>query len=159
MSAGADPSASGATRVAGSLNFKDKYAPDYPTVAIVHSAPGRISTPAQLDEFKLFAPKEAPIAPPSFRASRLRKAGVRQWPDYQRCVGGAPPNHDGTGPDISKADFTWCMTAIDWGWSPEETATQLMLESAKARENGARYAEATAQHAAEAVARRRGQVR
>ena len=31
---GADPTASGATRVAGSLNFKDKYAPDFPRVAI-----------------------------------------------------------------------------------------------------------------------------
>ena len=29
---GADATASGATRVAGSLNFKDKYAPDFPRV-------------------------------------------------------------------------------------------------------------------------------
>ena len=31
---GADATASGATRVAGSLNFKDKYAPNFPRVAI-----------------------------------------------------------------------------------------------------------------------------
>ena len=31
---GADATASGATRVAGSLNFKDKYAPDFPRVQI-----------------------------------------------------------------------------------------------------------------------------
>ena len=34
---GADPTASGATRIAGSLNFKDKYAPAFPRVAI-HTA-------------------------------------------------------------------------------------------------------------------------
>src|ERR1700677_4623542 len=31
---GADATASGATRVAGSLNFKDKYAPNFPRVAV-----------------------------------------------------------------------------------------------------------------------------
>ena len=42
-----------------------------------------------------------------------------------------------TGPDISRADFVWCMTAITWGWSTDETAERLMEESAKAQENGA----------------------
>jgi hypothetical protein len=36
---GADTTASGATRVAGSLNFKEKYAPHFPRVAI-HTARG-----------------------------------------------------------------------------------------------------------------------
>ena len=35
---GADATASGATRVAGSLNFKDKYAPDFPRVDDPRSA-------------------------------------------------------------------------------------------------------------------------
>ncbi len=39
--AGADPTASGATRVAGSLNFKEKYAPNFPRVAIHQANPGR----------------------------------------------------------------------------------------------------------------------
>jgi hypothetical protein len=38
---GADTTASGATRVAGSLNFKDKYAPDFPRVQIRAAHPGR----------------------------------------------------------------------------------------------------------------------
>ena len=59
-------------------------------------------------------------------------------------------------PDISKADFTWCMMAIDWGWSVTATAARLMEESRKAQENGERYALGTAQNAAAAVARRRG---
>jgi hypothetical protein len=49
-------------------------------------------------------------------------------------------NHDKTGPDISKADFTWCMTAISWGHGIEETAE--------------RFAELTAEKFGSAVARR-----
>ena len=40
--AGADPSASGATRIAGSYNFKPKYVPDYPRVRLQSIAPKRI---------------------------------------------------------------------------------------------------------------------
>ena len=53
---------------------------------------------------------------------------------------------------ISKADFTFCMTAIDWGWSFEAAAERLMQKSAKAQENGERYALTTA-----AAVERRGQ--
>jgi hypothetical protein len=45
------------------------------------------------------------------------------------------------------------MTALDWGWNIEETATRLMEVSSKARENGERYAALTAQNAAAAVER------
>ena len=67
---------------------------------------------------------------------------------------GAPLNHAETGPDISKADFVWCMTAISWGWTVDEAKAQLMEESTKARENGERYADLTARNAALAVERR-----
>jgi hypothetical protein len=79
----------------------------------------------------------------------------RGWPDYQRCMDGAPPNGDGTGPDRSRADFTWCMTAIDWGWSVEEAGDRLMELSEKAQENGDDYVLRTARNAAAAVERRR----
>ena len=46
------------------------------------------------------------------------------------------------------------MTAIDWGWSIEETAARLMEESIKAQENGHNYALTTARNAAAAVERR-----
>jgi hypothetical protein len=39
----------------------------------------------------------------------------------------------------------------DWGYSTEETANKLMEVSAKARENGQRYANLTASNAAAAV--------
>jgi len=46
-------------------------------------------------------------------ASKLKATGM---PSYLRCVQGAPENRNKTGPDISRADFTWCMTALSWGW-------------------------------------------
>jgi hypothetical protein len=51
-----------------------------------------------------------------------------------------PEAQDGGRADISRADFTWCLIAIDWGWSVEDTAAQLMEESSKALENGQHYA-------------------
>ena len=70
---------------------------------------------------------------------------------------GAPLNSEETGPDISRADFVFCMTAIDWGWGVDETAERLMEESTKAQENGKGYADLTARNAALAVERRHQQ--
>ena len=83
----------------------------------------------------------------------------RKWPSYARCVDGAPLNQEETGPDISRADFVWCMTAITWGWSVDDTAERLMEESTKAQANGEGYAELTARNAAAAVERRNQQPR
>jgi hypothetical protein len=46
---GADKSASGATRVAGTVNHKRKYEPEFPTVRIEEAHPGRTVTKAQLE--------------------------------------------------------------------------------------------------------------
>ena len=150
---GADATASGATRVAGSLNIKDKYAPDFPRVEIRTVQPGRRTSADELQQLGLVAPPEEfpalPPAPP--RVSR----GARRWPSYARCVEGAPLNSEETGPDISRADFVFCMTAITWGWTVEEAAERLMTESAKAKAQGMRYAELTARNAAAAVQRNR----
>jgi len=151
--AGADDTASGSTRVAGSINFKDKYAPNFPRVEIAHVNPGRIANQDELIAMGLVAAPEA-SAKVTHIGSASQERKERRWPNYQRCIQGAPENRDKTGPDISRADFTWCMTAIDWGFTIEDTAKQLMLESAKAKENGERYALLTAQNAAAAVERR-----
>jgi hypothetical protein len=151
--AGADDSASGATRVAGSVNFKDKYAPDFPRVQIAYAAPNLMASVSQLESLGLVT-TPAKSARPYIPFSPIYRTRSRKWPSYQVCVQGAPPNRDDTGPDISKADFTWCMTAISWGHGIEETASHLMEESPKARENGERYALMTAQNAAAAVERR-----
>jgi hypothetical protein len=72
-------------------------------------------------------------------------------------VDGAPLNSEETGPGISRADFVFCMTAISWGWSVDDTAARLMEESTKAQTSGKAYADLTARNAALAVERRRQQ--
>jgi len=148
---GADPTASGSTRVSGSRNFKSKYAPAFPVVQLARANAGNVVSPAALELAGLVAPPEVPAV---FHRVSWPRGGRRRWPSYARCVQHAPAVHQGERPDVSRADFTWCMTAIDWGFSVEETATRLMEESSKARENGERYAITTAENAAAAVARR-----
>ena len=154
--AGADPSASGSTRVSGSLNFKEKYAPHFPRVEAVHACPGLVVTRAEVEALGVVALREQTesVRPPA-RVSP-RRPGAKGWPSYRRCVEGAPPARDGGRPDISRADFTWCLLALDWGWSVEEAADRLMQESPKARENGDTYALRTARNAAAALEQRGG---
>ena len=151
----ADASASGATRISGSRNFKAKYAPHFPIIEILACHPGKVVQRVELDRLELVAPvAEVKVAAPSVSRFPVDR---RKWPSYQRCVLQAPPVRGGEDrPDISKADFVWCMTALDWGWSMAATAARLMQESQKAQENGDHYALLTAQNAAAAVARRRG---
>src|SRR3954466_16259753 len=59
---GADATASGAAPVAGSLNFKDKYAPDLPRVRSAPAQPGRTTTTTELHQLGLVAPPEE-VAP------------------------------------------------------------------------------------------------
>jgi hypothetical protein len=54
-------------------------------------------------------------------------------------------------------DFVWCMTALTWGWSTDETADRLMEESGKARANGRAYVDLTVRNALLAVERRKQQ--
>jgi RepB DNA-primase from phage plasmid len=106
--AGADPSASGETRIAGTTNYKLKYEPDFPTVTILDSAPDRIVTQAKLDSLGLVSPPEpAPaVIPLRSRRKHTPSEGERTWPDYERCVAGAPPSKVGDGADRSMADFS-----------------------------------------------------
>jgi hypothetical protein len=147
--AGADLSASGATRIAGSLNFKEKYAPDYPVVKIAAQQTGRITDAGELERLGLVGPKEefTPLPRDASFVSRF-------WPSYAKAIDGAPLNRDGSGPDRSRADFIWSMIAISWGHSRDATAARLMIESEKARSEGRAYADYTARNAAIAVAKR-----
>jgi hypothetical protein len=151
----ADPTASGATRVAGSHNFKDKYAPNFPIVQLISATRGLTTTQRELESLGLV---EKPELKQGMSRSVLRpfhsgRSGKRGWPSYDRCVAGAPPTHDGNKTDISRADFTWCMTASSWGWPTEQIALRLMELSEKAQENGERYAVLTAEKAAAAADR------
>jgi DNA primase RepB-like protein len=150
---GADPSASGATRLAGSLNFKRKYAPDFPSVSILEATAKRTVTRAELEALGLVAaPDPVAISPPG-RVSFSGRA--KQWPSYERCLQNAPCAHGSDRADVSRADFTFCLLAVDWGWSIAEVCERLLEKSSKARGNGEAYARLTAHRAAAAVNRRR----
>jgi hypothetical protein len=149
---GADLTASGATRVGGTFNFKRKYEPDFPMVKILHAAPGRIATPSQLEAMGIVAASEPVhvVATPS----RASSAG-RSWPDYERCVLGAPMKHGENRPDISRADFFYAMLCAQRNFSIEGIAARLMELSSKAKENGQHYAQLTAENAMAATERQR----
>src|SRR3954447_6890354 len=155
---GADAGASGATRIAGSRNLKPKYAPNFPRVVIHTAQPGRKTDYAELEQLGLVAPPEE-FAPLPAAPARSISGSNRKWPSYPMCVEGAPPNQAGTGPDLSLADWTWCMTASTWGFGETEMAEMLLVVSEHPRHpsNGARSAERTARRAAAAVERRRQQ--
>jgi RepB DNA-primase from phage plasmid len=147
--AGADPAASGATRIAGSVNFKPGYQPHFPRVGMVQRAPGRIVAARELIALGLVAvPEERPDRVSPLVQSRPGRRRI--WPDYRRCIDGAPRNHGDTGPDISRADFVWCRTALAWGFGLAEVAARLLEQSNKARAagQGERYVRLTAEKAA-----------
>jgi len=144
---GADLSASGSVRMAGTGNFKEAYKANFPTVAIEEAHPGRIVTRAELEGRGLVVPAPAKPEPSPLRCSnRPRRLG---WPDYERCLEEAHAR----GRKRSSADFTFCCIAIDlFRRTPEETAARLMEVSGKARENGEAYALDQAMNAAAKVA-------
>jgi hypothetical protein len=151
---GADLYASGATRIAGSVNFKPAYAPDFPIVQMIEARRQWIVSEGKLEAAGLVAAPEMRVR---IEAVRVAPSGrAKAWPSYERCLRNAPLRQRGNRPDTSRADFTFCLLAIDWGWSIEETRQRLLEKSSKARENGDRYARRTAERAAEAVDRRSG---
>jgi len=159
-----DKAASHATRLAGTENWKTKYLPDPPTVTIPEAHPGRIMTPAQLEELHLLAEPARTASVVDLRPHRVSRPSdrARQWPDYERCLLGAPRSGDGNGPDRSLADYFFCKMAAQRGWSVEQTEQKLLEVSEKARERARGgdegYAHITAVNAAAAAeqARRRG---
>lgn len=152
---GADMGASGATRIAGSLNLKQKYAPNYPRVAIREMQPGHVTNAAELERLGLVAPPEE-FKPLPASPARFEHRGGHTWPSYEIAVGYAPMNHAGTDKDYSAADIGWCITAIRRNIGVEETAAMLLEVSEHARHpsNGKRYAERTVTKAAQYVAER-----
>lgn len=147
----ADVNASGAVRLCGTKNRKLEHAPDFPTVRLVESQLGRMTTTGELQKTKLLqetttattTPPRAPSAP-RFKSST--------WPDYGRCLNDAPARNKGEGVDISRADWNFALIAADRGFSAQEIAGELMNVSEKAKKDGIKYAERTAQRAVEKVA-------
>jgi hypothetical protein len=155
--AGADPTASGATRVSGSLNFKNKYAPAFPVVTITHTNAGNVVSASALEQAGFVTPAEtqAPRRGSSF-GGREGRQRPKAWPSYDRCVQGAPLAHGEEKPDISRADFTWARTAYQWGHSVDAIAARLTDLSSNASKDGPKYIQLTVTRAAASVDRERG---
>ena len=153
--AGADLNASGATRLAGSYNFKSQYAPNYPRVRLHSIAPLHAVTVGELYRAGLVAAAEHMPRAPRHALTQRRRNRLLVWPSYARCLADASSakNHDGK--DRSAADFNFCLISIDRGWSIEATANQLMAESEKAKSAGYSYALFTAKRAASIVSSNR----
>jgi hypothetical protein len=147
--AGADLGANGNVRLAGSLNVKSVYSPDFPTVRIEATLSRPRVGPEDFRALGLVAPAQAGGG--VYRAP-LNGKRPRAWPSYECCLAGAPATAAGE-KDRSLAEFCWCCTAIRWGWSPTEAAAQLMNEPlSKAHKRAEPYAIHTARKAAAAVA-------
>ncbi len=148
-STGADLHASGAVRLCGTTNHKKDHAPDFPTVRLIESQPGRTTTTEELRKSELLqeaTPPRAP-SPPRFES--------RTFPDYGRCLSDAPARNKGEEKDISRADWQFSLIAADRGFTAEQIAAELMTLSEKAKQDGNKYAERTAKRAVESVARRK----
>jgi hypothetical protein len=70
----------------GSLNLKDRYARDFPRVAIREAQPGRKTSPAELERLGLLAP---------LPAARPFPRGTDKWPLCPVCLDKAPRNRAG----------------------------------------------------------------
>jgi hypothetical protein len=154
---GADPGASGAVRMAGSLNFKPKYAPHYPRVSVAYSNVERPYANVKTLEKSGLVAAPLPIEKilPRLQDGRPPNA----WPDYQRCVEGAPQARAHDGPDYSRADFTWAKIALEkfrWIQQPEKVVEELLGRSPKAQEQGIEYARLTVASAIRAITERGG---
>jgi len=145
----ADLTASGSVRVAGTFNYKRKYAPNFPLVAIEEAHPGRIVTRPELEGRGLVAPAPPKSEAPASAVRCSDRPHRPAWPSYERCLDEALNR----GRKRSSADFTFCCIAIDlFKRTPEETAAKLLEVSSKARENGEAYALDQAMSAAAKVA-------
>lgn len=126
---GADLKASQSVRIAGSLNCKRKYAPDFPRVRIEDSFMGHRVKACDLEDLLAAEPVPAPPSPVRRFWSGRRDRG---WPDYQAVLRGAPANKAGE-PDGSAADFLWCKWALEREHSAADVEAELERVSEKAR--------------------------
>lgn len=159
-SIGADLGANGAVRLAGSLNVKPQYKRSdggYPRVKLIEVIGGLLTTPEQLEGIGLLY-----HSPPCVSSSgvssgqgsvigdRYSKSEPKQWPSYERVFAGAYNTKSGK-PDVSRVDFCWARTALQWGWGENAVIAKLIELSPKARRRREEYAVRTVQRAARSL--------
>jgi hypothetical protein len=145
----ADSGASGAFRIAGSFNAKEKHRRadgSYPRVRLIWVNHGHTVTVEELNTAGLLPPvpraaRRRAVNPtvPS-PASKRRSIGsriARRVPRYDKALAAAPLRDDGS-PDRSKADLFYARTCLFY-WRPplsrEEVAELLLRHSKKAQEH------------------------
>lgn len=152
----ADKMASGAGRIAGSLNVKEKHRrPDgtFPRVRLASVKHNYWATVEDLEADELLAnlpltpsnPKQdmsATTMPSLSGVLRPRKRRLRRAPSYDRCVDSVRRKEDGE-IDRSAVDYLFAVTCLDWGFSPEQTADLLRRHSPKAAERSDDYTSRT----------------
>jgi hypothetical protein len=91
-----------------------------------------MTTPEALEALGLVAPEDP--APNLVRLNTSRDTdrlgSERGWPDYERCVKGAPVAKEG-GPDRSKADYVWCLMAAQRAATASRILRRGCLKSAQ----------------------------
>jgi hypothetical protein len=153
----ADKGASGAGRLAGSLNVKEKHRrPDgsFPRVQLASVKHDHLASIDELDADGLLAdlPITPPLSqtqsilatstPPLSAASRPQRRRVRRAPSYEHCIGSVRRKEGGE-IDRSAVDYLFAVTCLDWGFSLEQTVNLLRLHSPKANERSDDYADRT----------------
>lgn len=159
-SVGADLGANGAVRLAGSLNVKPQYKQSdggYPRVKLIEVIGGLLTTPEQLEGIGLLYNSPPCVSSSGFSSgqgsvsgNRYSKGSPKQWPSYDRVFAGAYNTKSGK-PDVSRVDFCWARTALQWGWGEGEVVTKLIELSPKARQRREEYAVRTVQRAARSL--------
>jgi hypothetical protein len=151
----ADAGASGAARLAGSFNVKERHRKadgSFPRVRILSPGNGRIFSVPELIASGLIRSVVAKVPESSCKtiAKRPRRTIV---PNYERTKLYVRPKEDGT-TDRSAVDLLYAITCLDWQISREKTAKLLHEYSEKAAERGEDYVERTVVKAQEKILQR-----
>jgi hypothetical protein len=147
---GADKGATGAARLAGSFNAKEKYRQgdnSFVCVRLVSVAAGRMVTVAELDAADLLAALPPQPTPSVADADADEKRGVvarvsRREPSYAKAQASVRHKTDGS-IDRSAVDALFAVTCLNWKWTESETLDILKRNSPKAAERRDDYAERT----------------
>jgi hypothetical protein len=140
----ADKGATGSSKLAGSLNVKEKRRRadgSFPRVGLVAANVGRLVGTDELERAGL--PDDPRPTPPPMsvrqplprRANRASNRWAKREPSYQISLNCAPMRADGSGKDRSVADFIHAGTCLKkFGFSIQETEDILSRVSDHARE-------------------------
>jgi hypothetical protein len=151
----ADVPASCATRIPGSVNYKEKYGEDhgedygieYPVVRLDYVSHETIASRSMLESFGVLAVPNAVPETTEQRAEISARCSVDhaprgpwqgkdpgRYPSYKIALENAPRRSDGL-PDGSRADISWAWRAINRAqWTIDDAFAYLLHESARATE-------------------------